>query len=177
MNEQKPNEDNLRREFESLGRNLVDALRAAWEAPESKRLREEMVTGLNDLGTTLKKEADALASSQAAQQVRDGVEQVGERLRSTDVQSKVRSELLGALQTVNNELQKVIDHWGSDQPNPGAPAPAGSNPTDSARAAAAASTLASDETHTVEPGLIDADPYKSIPPHEGSDAGSGPAAF
>lgn len=175
MSEQKPNEDNLRREFESLGRNLVDAMRAAWESPESKRLRDEVVTGLNDLGTTLKKEADTLASSPAAQQVREGVEQVGERLRSTDVQTKVRGELLGALQTVNSELQKVIDRWMNDPS--ASPAQPGEtpNPTDSAKANVAASTLAADETHSVEPGLIDADPYRSVPPGGGSDAG-GPAA-
>lgn len=111
MNDQPPNEESLRQEFEALGKNLIDALRSAWEAPESKRLRDEMTTGLNDLGSSLKREAEYLASHPATQQVKNDVEHLGEKIRAPEAQAKVRSELIGALQTVNAELQKVIDHW------------------------------------------------------------------
>lgn len=111
MTENRPSDESLRDEFENLGKNLVDALRSAWEAPESRRLREEMTTGLSDLGSTLKREAENLATSPAAQKVQTGVGEVGEKIRSTEVQEKVRRELIGALQVVNSELQKVIDRW------------------------------------------------------------------
>ncbi|MFM8321205.1 MAG: hypothetical protein ACKOC5_09850 [Chloroflexota bacterium] len=138
-NEQQPNnEESLRREFESLGRNLVDAMRTAWDAPESKRMRDDVVSGLADLGLTLKREAENLANSQAAHQVKTSVEQVGERLRTPEVQAKVRGELLDALQTVNTELQKVINRWSA--PADAAPAdaaPADGAPVDGAPADAA----------------------------------------
>jgi hypothetical protein len=180
MSDQQHNEENLRREFESLGHNLVEAMRAAWETPESKRLRDEVVTGLTDLGVTLKKEADNLASSQAAQQVKNGVGQVGEKLRAGEVQGKVRNELLSALQTVNNELQKVIMRWSTDPANPSSTASAGqaaeAAPTGTAQAHAESVTLAPDEEHETTPGLIDADPYKAVPPGGGTGSTDDPAA-
>ncbi len=104
-------EGNLEDEFQVLGKNLVAALRAAWDTPERKRVQEELITGLNGLGSTIKHEADNFAGSSAGQQIKSSVEQVGERLRSAEAQEKVRLELLNALKAANLELQKVIDHW------------------------------------------------------------------
>lgn len=111
MTDDQQKENSLRAEFESLGRTLTDALRAAWETPESKRLREEVVDGLSGLGGTLQREVDNLANSEAAQQFRTGVGQAAEKLGSAEVQNKVRGELIGALQSLNSELQKLIDNW------------------------------------------------------------------
>jgi hypothetical protein len=122
MSENRSDEENLRQEFEALGKNLVEALRSAWEAPESRRLREEMTSSLAELGVTLKREAEFLANSPAAQQARQGVEQVGEKLRAPEVHQKVRTELVSALQNLNQELQKVIERW---QASPGDAAPSG----------------------------------------------------
>jgi hypothetical protein len=101
----------LEDEFQVLGKNLVAALRAAWDTPERKHVQEELITGLNGLGATLKHEADTFVSSPAGQQIKNGAEQVGERLRSAETQEKVRQELLNALKAANTELQKVIDRW------------------------------------------------------------------
>jgi hypothetical protein len=104
-------EGKLEDEFQILGKNLVAALRAAWDTPERKHVQEELITGLNGLGSTLKQEADNFASSPAGQQIKNGVEQVGERLRNAETQEKVRQELLNALKAANLELQKVIERW------------------------------------------------------------------
>lgn len=104
-------EGNLEDEFQVLGKNLLAAMRAAWDTPERKRVQEELITGLNGLGATLKNEADNFAGSPAGQKIKTGVEQVGERLRSVETQEKVRQELLNALKTANTELQKVIERW------------------------------------------------------------------
>jgi hypothetical protein len=111
MSDIPPNEENLRQEFEALGKNLIGALRSAWEAPESKRMRDEMTSGLSDLGTTLKREAEYLSSHPATQQMKNDVGQLGEKIKAPEAQAAVRRELLSALQAVNSELQKVIDHW------------------------------------------------------------------
>jgi hypothetical protein len=104
-------EGNLEDEFQVLGKNLVAALRAAWDTPERKRVQEELISGLNGLGSSIKHEADNFAGSPAGQQIKNGVEQVSERLRSAETQDKVRQELLNALKAANLELQKVIEHW------------------------------------------------------------------
>lgn len=106
-----PDEENLKQEIENLGKNLIGALRSAWDAPESKRLRDEMTSGLNDLGSILKREAEYLASHPATQQIKGDVEQFGEKIKAPEAQAAVRRELLGALQTMNAELQKLIDRW------------------------------------------------------------------
>lgn len=113
MSENQPEEESLRQEFEALGKNLIEALRSVWETPESRRLREEMTDSLAELGITLKREAESLANSPAAQQARQSVEQVGEKLRAPEVHQKVRTELISALQNLNQELQKVIERWQS----------------------------------------------------------------
>ncbi len=104
-------EEGLAEEFQALGKNLMEALRAAWEKPERKRVQEQVLAGLNELGSTLKREADTFTASPAGQHLKNGMEHVGERLRSEDAQEKIRQELLTALKSANTELQKVIDRW------------------------------------------------------------------
>ena len=113
-------EENLAEEFQTLGKNLVEALRAAWDLPERKRVQEQVMTGLNELGSSLKREADNLASSPTGQQIKTEVNQFGERIRSAETQAKIRHEVLAAIQTANAELQKVIERWSttdSDHPS------------------------------------------------------------
>ncbi len=131
MSENPEQEENLASEFRALGKNLVSALNAAWESPERKRIQSEVLSGLNELGATLQKEVENLSNSDASQQVKSSVEQIGERIRSSEAQTKVRQELLSALKTANLEIQKVIDRW-SDQPNeePAEPQPAESEGLD-----------------------------------------------
>ena len=111
MTENQSTEESLADEIQALGKNLMEALRAAWEKPERKRAQEQVMSGLNELGSTLRREAENFATSAAGQQIKTGVEQVGERLRSAETQEKVRRELLTALQAANIELQKVIERW------------------------------------------------------------------
>jgi len=111
MSEKPQPEESLAEEFRSLGKNLVSALQAAWDAPERKRLQEEVMNGLNELGETLQREGEHFTNSPTGQQLKTNVEQIGERIRSSETQEKVRIELLGALKTANSEIQKVIDRW------------------------------------------------------------------
>ena len=133
MSDIPPSEESLRQEFETLGKNLIGALRSAWEAPESKRLRDEMTSGLSDLGSTLKREADYLASHPATQQMKNDVGQLGDKIKAPEAQAAVRRELLSALQAVNSELQKVIDRWTQAEAGTaeeGAGEPAAESPAD-----------------------------------------------
>jgi hypothetical protein len=122
MSDVPPSEESLRQEIEALGKNLIGALRSAWEAPESKRLRDEMTGGLSDLGSTLKREADYLASHPATQQMKEDVGQFGEKIKAPEAQAAVRRELMSVLQSVNSELQKVIDRWSAAEADMAEPA-------------------------------------------------------
>ncbi len=123
MTNNEPTKEDLAEEFQNLGKSLVEVLRTAWEHPERKRLQDEVIGGLNELGTTLKREADNFASSPTGQHIKTNFEEIGERVRSSDVQSKGRRELIAALQTVNAELQKVVDKLSQTNQPPSPPTP------------------------------------------------------
>jgi hypothetical protein len=43
--------------------------------------------------------------------MKNDVEHIGEKIKAPETQATIRRELLAALQTMNTELQKVIDRW------------------------------------------------------------------
>lgn len=94
-------------ELRTLGENLIAALREAWGSPERRKLQDEIETGLADLGSSLKKAVQDFETSTTGQRLKADVDDFGERVRSGEVESKVRSELLEALRTVNTELEKA----------------------------------------------------------------------
>ena len=113
MSEESTPEGNLAEEFQNLGKNLVEALHAAWDHPERKRVQEEVVSGLNELGTTLRNEADSFSESPTGQRLKTDVHTFGERVRNNEMQTKVQQELLQVIKNANSELKKVIDQWSS----------------------------------------------------------------
>jgi hypothetical protein len=120
MSEQQPPQGNLSDEFRQLGKNLVDAIRAAWDSPERRRLQQELETGMQELGSALRKEANELAQSPTGQRIRADVEDVSQRIKSGEAQQKVREDLLSTLQTLNRELQKVVErNTAPESPPPG----------------------------------------------------------
>ncbi len=119
MSENPTPENDLVNEFRTLGKNLVEALRTTWESPERKKLEKEISDGLNDLANTLRTEAHQFKESPAGQQFKSDIDNLRQRVRSGEVENQVRSELLGALRTVNQELQKVTSRWGgANAPQP-----------------------------------------------------------
>jgi hypothetical protein len=119
MTDQPTPEEKLNEEFRSLGKNLAEALRAAWDTPERKRVQQELENGLNELSASLKREADNFSESQTGQQLKADIHDLGERFRTGEAQNQVHHELLSALKTVNAELQKVIAHWSGGQGDAG----------------------------------------------------------
>jgi hypothetical protein len=116
MSESNPPEDKLAEEFHNLGKNIMDAFRTAWETPERKRLQQDIESGLNELGSTLQQEYNTFSESPTGQKLKADMQDLHERVRSSETEAKVRSDLLVALQTVNEELQKVIERMASRQP-------------------------------------------------------------
>jgi len=79
MSENPKPEENLSEEFRAFGKNLVSALHAAWDAPERKRVQEDILGGLNELGATLKREAEQVSNSPTSQRLKDDIEQLGRK--------------------------------------------------------------------------------------------------
>lgn len=116
MSESKPSEGNLSDEFRNLGKNLADVLRAAWESPERRRLQQDIESGLAEMRSTLRKEAEAVSESTAGQRLKTEAADLRNRIRSGEAEARIREELVSALRTINTELEKVRSRMGTDQP-------------------------------------------------------------
>jgi len=112
MSENEEREDILADEFRNLGKNLAEVLRAAWESPERKNMQAEIEAGLDDLGKSVNHEVNSFRQSPSGQRLKADMEELNQRIRSGEVTTRARDELLTALQRANEELQKVISRWG-----------------------------------------------------------------
>lgn len=111
-------EGNLREEFRNLGKNLVDAIRAAAESPGWQKLSSDIEGGLSEFGTTVKQEYETLKDSPTAQQVKSDINDFQDRVKTGEVETKVREELITALKAVNSELRKVSEKFTSPEKSP-----------------------------------------------------------
>jgi succinate dehydrogenase/fumarate reductase flavoprotein subunit len=107
MSENSTSEENLTDEFRNLGKNLIDVLHTAWESPERKKLQEEIESGLTEFGSSMKRELETFTDGPTGQQLKSDVEDLQERIRSKEVETKMREEILNTLRIVNTELEKV----------------------------------------------------------------------
>src|SRR5690242_13513362 len=100
-------ESDLSAELRELGHNLKAAAKTAWESEESRRLQQELKTGLVALEAGLREASNEFTSPETRQRVRAEVHEMGERFRSGQVENQLRDDLLSALRTVNAELKKA----------------------------------------------------------------------
>ena len=107
MEENSSSQENLSDEFKSLGKNLVDAMRSAWESPGLKELQGEIENGLSEFGSTVKNEFESIKESPTAQQFKSDVEDLQDRYKTGEVETKVRGDLISALHSINDELSKL----------------------------------------------------------------------
>ncbi|MBW8012752.1 MAG: hypothetical protein FVQ83_16160 [Chloroflexi bacterium] len=112
MNDDPQGESNLKEEFRNLGNHLKQAMNAAWESDERKDLQHEVKASLTELGSILNQLADDFNTSETGQKIHSDVEDLGERIRSGEVEENIRAGILSALQQANTELKKAVDKFG-----------------------------------------------------------------
>lgn len=95
------------KEFRDLGENLKNVLQMAWESPERKKLQAEIEAGLTELGTSINKAAEDFQESPTGQRLQSEVKDLGERVRSGEVEAGLREQILSVLREVNAKLKKV----------------------------------------------------------------------
>lgn len=110
MSEQE-NESSLEQEFESLGKNIRNALQGAWGSEERKRLSEEIQKGLNEVGTALEKVAGDLQRNETVQQVSSEIDEIADQVTSGQLAAKLKAETVEVLQSLNQELEGWIQRW------------------------------------------------------------------
>jgi len=117
-NENKSSSNDVSAELRELGKNLREALRSAWESEERRKFQQEIESGLAELGASLSAAAKDFSSSPTGQTLKSDVDDLRERIRTGEVESKVRSEILEALHKVNNDLKNATKN---NPPPPGEP--------------------------------------------------------
>jgi hypothetical protein len=100
-------EGDLSAELRELGRNLKNAAKTAWESDESRRLQQELKDGLAALEAGLRETSSELSSEETRQRVRNEAHDYSQRVRSGQVATQLRSDLLAALRAVNAEIKKA----------------------------------------------------------------------
>jgi hypothetical protein len=106
MSTEKP-EGDLMNEFRQLGHNLAAAARGAWESEEGQKLRNEIKVGLAALEAGLRQAGAEVTSGETGQRIKSEVDDFSARVRSGQVESQLRNDLLAALRKVNSELEKA----------------------------------------------------------------------
>lgn len=125
MTEPQDTHDDLGDELRALGANLKSMLQAAWESDERKRAQQEIETGLEDLARTLRSAGQEFAAGPTGQRLKADLHDLQERLQASQVDDRVRQELVSALRRANEELNKAAQAWmakGEDAPSPGSQA-------------------------------------------------------
>jgi len=112
MTENNPNEnkganETISDQLNELGKNLRDALQAAWSSDERRKLQQDIEDGLSNLGASLSQAARDFSSTPTGQTLKEDVKDLQQRWRSGEVGSKVHSEVVDSLRRVNEELQKA----------------------------------------------------------------------
>ena len=126
--EQNDREEDLTKEFRVLAQTLVEAMRTAWERPERKRLQEDLETGLNEFGATLRQESEAFRESPTGQRLKSEFDILQDRVRSGEAENRLRQDLLSALRAINAELKKASDRWTTTRDQAGNPASEAAEP-------------------------------------------------
>jgi len=107
VSETPKHEGELSEEFRKLGSNLKDALEAAWNSPDRQRLEQEIKTGLRQAAEALADLAEEAVESEAGKKLRTEVEALGDRVKSGELETKIRKDLLDGLQKLNAELERA----------------------------------------------------------------------
>src|SRR3990172_5401608 len=103
-------ESELSEEFRKLGSNLKDALEAAWNSPDRQRLEQELKTGLRQGAEALAGPAGGAGGSETGKKLRTEVEALGDRVKSGELETKIRKDVLDAPQKLNSELERARRH-------------------------------------------------------------------
>jgi hypothetical protein len=94
-------------ELRELGRNLRALLQSAWESDERKKLQGEIETGLNELFSNLSQAAQDFSASPTGQTLKSDIEDLSQRIKTGEVETKVRAEVLNALRAANEGLKNA----------------------------------------------------------------------
>lgn len=127
MSEEPKVERNIADELSKLGKQVADAIKAAWESEDRRKLQSEITEGVQKFGNEVSEAVNKAGESETAKELREKAEKVVEEIRESDVVEDVRKGILGGLDALNKELSKLLEKLES-KPAAAAEAPAAPEP-------------------------------------------------
>jgi hypothetical protein len=117
MNQEPQPTGELSDELRALGENLRSLFQAVWDSDDRRRLQQEMETGIGALAESLGQAARDFAESETGKQMKKDAREFGDRVRSGEVETKVRQDLTAILRKMNEELGRASSSWSSRPPS------------------------------------------------------------
>ena len=108
MTEEKKPDSELMDELESLGTQLVAAVRSLWDSDESRQLRQEIGDGFVQIGQQVDDAIKTAQESEAAQEFKTQVQETVDKARESDIAGKLQENLVSGLHQLNTELGKLV---------------------------------------------------------------------
>jgi hypothetical protein len=118
MTEERKPDSELMDELESLGTQLVAAVKSLWDSDESRQLRQEIGDGFVQLGQQVDEAIKTAQDSEAAQEFKAQVQVTVDKARQSDIAGKLQQNLVSGLHQLNTELGKLVT---SHEPSSEAP--------------------------------------------------------
>lgn len=120
MDKTNPEPGDLGRELSRLGENLRQVFTAAWASDDRLRIQREIETGLTEMAEALRSAADEFRQSESGRQLEQEVRDLEQRIQSGELESRVRTDLMEVLRTVNAELDRAAQGMARRTPKGGA---------------------------------------------------------
>jgi hypothetical protein len=108
--EQKPSGD-IFAELRTLGQQLGTAIKALWEADETRHVRQEIQQGFVELGQHIDGAIKTAQDSAAAKQFGEQVKQTVDKAKESDVATQLEQGIVTGLQELNKQLGSFVDSW------------------------------------------------------------------
>jgi hypothetical protein len=96
-------------ELSKLGQQMAQAIKAAWESDDRKKLQAEILDGLQKFGDEVTEALDKAGQSETAQELRGKAEKVATDVRASSVAEDVRKGVISGLDVINAELGKLVE--------------------------------------------------------------------
>jgi hypothetical protein len=96
-------------ELGKLGKQMADAIKAAWESEDRRKLQAEILDGLQKFGDEVTVALDKAGQSDTAKDLRVKAEKVVVDVRASAVADDVRKGIISGLDVLNAEMSKLVE--------------------------------------------------------------------
>jgi len=115
-------------ELSKLGRNFSQLIKDALESPQLQEVRKEVATGAQTVIEEINEAMVKARESQVTKNVAQKAAQTAEEVKTSPVTQNIKTGVLNALKSVNQELSDIVQKMDQTQqptaPEPEAPAAA-----------------------------------------------------